>query len=229
MRRFEEELDELKNKLLEMSGLVESAVYRSILVLTERDREQAQEVLKNERRINQMEIEIDDAATSLLALQQPMATDLRFLTAAIKINNDLERMGDMAVNIVERALGLMEQPSIKPLIDIPHMAKLVETMVRKSLDAFVRKDAELARTVLTSDDAVDDLRDTIYQELIRTMQDDPADTPQCVNLMFVARNLERIADHATNIAEDVLFLVQGIDVRHHSEKPPAAVPEGEPQ
>ena len=133
------------------------------------------------------------------------------------------------VNIVERALGLMEQPSIKPLIDIPHMAKLVETMVRKSLDAFVRKDAELARTVLASDDAVDDLRDTIYQELIRTMQDDPADTPQCVNLMFVARNLERIADHATNIAEDVLFLVQGIDVRHHSEKPPSPVPEGEPQ
>lgn len=225
MRRFEEELEELKNKLLEMSGLVESAVYRSILALTEKDTEQAQEVLKNERRINQMEIEIDDAATSLLALQQPMATDLRFLTAAIKINNDLERMGDMAVNIIERALGLMKLPPVKPLVDIPHMAKLVESMVRKSLDSFVRKDVELARTVLTSDDAVDDLRDTIYQELIRAMQDDPADTPQCVNLMFIARNLERIADHATNIAEDVLFLVQGIDVRHHSEKLQAVIPD----
>ena len=140
MRRFEEELEELKDKLLEMSGLVESAVYRSVLVLTEGDSEQAQQVLKNERRINQMEIEIDDAATSLLALQQPMAIDLRFLTAAIKINNDLERMGDLAVNIVERALTLMQQPTVKPLIDIPHMGKLVESMVRKSLDAFVRKD-----------------------------------------------------------------------------------------
>lgn len=218
MRRFEEELEELKDKLLEMSGLVESAVYRSVLVLTEGDSEQAQQVLKNERRINQMEIEIDDAATSLLALQQPMAIDLRFLTAAIKINNDLERMGDLAVNIVERALTLMQQPTVKPLIDIPHMGKLVESMVRKSLDAFVRKDPELARNVLASDDAVDDLRDTIYQELIRTMQEDPNNTPQCVNLMFVARNLERIADHATNVAEDVLFLVQGVDVRHHAEK-----------
>lgn len=218
MRRFEEELEELKDKLLEMSGLVESAVYRSVLVLTEGDSEQAQQVLKNERRINQMEIEIDDAATSLLALQQPMAIDLRFLTAAIKINNDLERMGDLAVNIVERALALMQQPTVKPLIDVPHMGKLVESMVRKSLDAFVRKDSDLARNVLASDDAVDDLRDTIYQELIRTMQEEPNNTPQCVNLMFVARNLERIADHATNIAEDVLFLVQGVDVRHHAEK-----------
>lgn len=216
MRHFEEELEELKNKLLEMSGLVESGVYRSILVLTEGDSEQAHEVLRNERRINQMEIEIDDASTSLLARQQPMAVDLRFLTAAIKINNDLERMGDLAVNIVERALSLMQQPTVKPLIDIPHMAKLVESMVRKSLDSFVRKDAELARSVLTSDDAVDDLRDTIYQELISTMQNDPSSTPQCVNLMFVARNLERIADHATNIAEDVLFLVEGVDVRHHA-------------
>lgn len=218
MRHFEEELDELKNRLLEMSGLVESAVYRSVLVLTEGDSEQAQEVLRNERRINQMEIEIDDAATRLLALQQPMAVDLRFLTAAIKINNDLERMGDLAVNIVERALSLMQQPTVKPLIDIPHMGKLVESMVRKSLDAFVRKDPELARTVLASDDAVDDLRDTVYQELIYTMQKEPSSTPQCVNLMFVARNLERIADHATNIAEDVLFLVQGVDVRHHAEQ-----------
>jgi phosphate transport system protein len=214
LRRFEEELEELKNKLLEMSGLVESAVYRSVLVLTEGDSEQAQEVLKNERRINQMEIEIDDAATNLLALQQPMAIDLRFVTAAIKINNDLERMGDLAVNIVERALSLMQQPTVKPLIDIPHIAKLTESMVRKSLDAFVRKDAELARSVLTSDDAVDDLRDTIYQELVSTIQHDPSSTPQCVNLMFVARNLERIADHATNIAEMVVFMVKGKTIRH---------------
>ena len=216
MRHFEEELEDLKNKLLEMSGLVESAVYRSVLVLTDHDTEQAHEVLKNERRINQMEIEIDDAATSLLARQQPMATDLRFLTSAIKINNDLERMGDLAVNIVERSQSLMRMPSVKPMIDIPYMARLVESMVRKSLDAFVRKDSDLARSVLASDDAVDDMRDAVYQELVRTMQDDPKTTPQCVDLMFIARNLERIADHATNIAEDVLYLVQGVDVRHHA-------------
>jgi len=220
LRRFEEELEALKAQLLEMSGLVESAVFRSVKALTEHDRELAQGVLKNEKRVNQMEIEIDDAATRLLALQQPMATDLRFLTAAIKINNDLERMGDLAVSIAERALSLMDQPPVTSSIDIPHMASLTESMVRKSLDAFVKNDPDLARSVLISDDAVDDLRDAIYQELIETMKQTPDAVPQCVSLMFVARNLERIADHATNIAEDVLYLVKGIDVRHHAETRP---------
>ncbi len=219
MKHFVEELEELKSRLLEMSGLVESAVNRSVQALVERSRTLAHEVLTNEVRINRMEIEIDEAATRLLALQQPMATDLRFLTAAIKINSDLERMGDLAVNIVERALSLMEHPAIEPLIDIPHMARLAESMVRKSLDAFVRKDSTLARNVLVSDDAVDNLLVTIYRELVRTMQAEPATVPQCVDLMFVARNLERVADHATNIAEDVLYLVEGVDVRHHSEAP----------
>ena len=164
-----------------------------------------------------MEIEIDDLATRLLALQQPMATDLRLLTSAIKINNDLERMGDLAVNIVERALSLINEPLIKPLIDIPAMATRVQSMIRKSLDAFVKRDAELARTVLVSDDAVDELRDAIYEELITYMERDPKTVRQGINLMFVARNLERLADHATNIAEDVLFLVEGVDVRHHAE------------
>ena len=217
MRHFVEELDDLKNRLLEMSGLVEAAVYRSVLALVEKDEDQAQQVLRNEARINQMEIEIDDLATQLLARQQPMASDLRFITAAIKINNDLERMADLAVNIVERALSLIHEPVVRPLIDIPQMARLTESMVRKSLDAFVKRDAELARSVLVSDDAVDDLRDVIYEELIRFMQKDPAAIPQSVDLIFVARNLERIADHATNVAEDVLFLVEGVDVRHHAE------------
>src|SRR3990172_11842199 len=132
-----------------------------------------------------------------------MAADLRFLTAAIKINSDLERMGDLAVNIVERALSLMHEPVIRPAIDIPQMAKLTESMVRKSLDSFVRGDSDLARTVLLSDDAVDDLRDTIYEELLSFMQKDPSNVRPGVNLMFVARSLERLADHATNIAEDV--------------------------
>jgi phosphate transport system protein len=217
LSHLEEGLDELKKKLLEMSGLVESAVYRSVLSLVEKDYDQAQQVLRNEARINQMEIEIDDLATRLLALQQPTAGDMRFITAAIKINNDLERMGDLAVNITERALSLMHEPVVRPLIDIPQMANLAESMVRKTLDSFVKGDADLARSVLVSDDAVDDLRDAIYKELIRFMQKDPSSIPQALDLVFVARNLERIADHATNIAEDVLFMVQGVDVRHHAE------------
>lgn len=200
-----------------MAGLVELAIRKSVLSLVDRDQPEAQDVLRNEARINQMQIEIDDFAVGLLALYQPMAKDLRFLTAAIKINSDLERMGDLAVNIVERALSLMQQAEVKPLIDIPRMAKLVESMVRRSLDAFVNRDSDLAGAVLLSDDAVDDLRDAVYQELVRFMQSDPGTISRALDLIFVARNLERIADHATNIAEDVLFLVKGVDVRHHAE------------
>ncbi len=217
MRHFDQQLDELRKRLLEMSGLVESAIYRSILSLTEKDEEQAAQALQNETRINQMEIEIDDLATGLLALEQPVASDLRFITAAIKINNDLERMGDHAVNIAERALNLIHEPLVRPLIDIPQMANLVESMVQKALDAFVQRNSEHAREVLIADDAVDQMRDTIYRELIAHMEQNPSTIRQCLDLMFVARNLERIADHATNIAEDVVFLVEGVDVRHHAE------------
>jgi phosphate transport system protein len=217
LRHFEEQLDDLRKMLLQMSGLVESAIYRSVHALVERDEELAQQVLNNESRINRMEIEIDDLAIALLALEQPVAKDLRFLTSAIKINNDLERMADLAVNIVERALDLMHEPAVSASVDIPQMATLVESMVRKVLDSFVRKESDLARSVLTSDDEVDDWRDTIYRQMIKYMQENPNLIPQCVSMMFVARNLERIADHATNIAEDVLFLIEGIDVRHHAE------------
>ena len=217
MRHFVEELDYLRSRLLGMSALVEDSVYRSVLALSDKDPQQAQKVLQNEAEINRMEIEIDDLATRLLALQQPMATDLRFLTSAIKINNDLERMGDLAVNIVERALSLINEPLTKPIVDIPAMASRVQAMIRMSLDSFVRRDAELARTVLVSDDAVDELRDAIYEELTSHMEQDPKSVRQGINLMFVARNLERLADHATNIAEDVLFLIEGVDVRHHAE------------
>ncbi len=217
LRHFEEELRDLQNQLLEMAGLVEAAVHRSVRSLVERDEGLAQDVLQNEARINQLEIENDDAAVRLLALHQPMAGDLRFLTAAIKINTDLERMGDLAVNIVERSLSLMKQDLVKPLIDIPQMARLAESMVHRALDAFVRRDGELAREVLLSDDAVDDLLGAIWTELVAFMQRDPATVSRAVDLLLVARNLERIADHATNIAEDALFLVKGIDVRHHAE------------
>ena len=217
MIHFREELDELQNKLLEMAGLVESAIHRSVCALVDRDEQQAKEVLWKEAQINQKDIEIDELATRLLALYQPMARDMRFLTAAIKINGDLERMGDLAVNITERALSLMNEPPVKPLIDIPRMASLAENMVRKSLDALVKRDEALARSVLTSDDEVDILRDAVYQELINFMQEESTTVPRAVDLMFIAHDLERIADHATNIAEDVLFLVKGIDVRHHAE------------
>jgi phosphate transport system protein len=219
VRHLDKELDRLQQRLLEMAGMVESAIHLSVRSLVGRDEASARQVLRNEARINQIEIEIDDVATGLLALHQPMATDLRFLTAAIKINSDLERMGDLAVNIVERAINLMRLPPVQPLIDIPRMAELAQSMVRKSLNAFVNRDAELARGVLLSDDAVDNQKDGIYAELIRYMEADPSKVAASVDLIFVAHNLERIADHATNIAEDVLFLVKGVDVRHHSEAP----------
>ncbi|HLM99477.1 MAG TPA: phosphate signaling complex protein PhoU [Bryobacteraceae bacterium] len=217
MRHFIEELEDLQGRLLEMGTLVESAIHNSVRALMERSEALSQQVLGNEDRINHLEIEIDELAVRLLALQQPMAKDLRFLTAAIKINTDLERMGDLAVNIVERAIALMNRPPVKPLIDIPQMARTAESMVRKSLDAFVRREPELARSVLLSDDTVDRLRDSIHSELISFMQEDPESIPQALDLILVARHLERIADHATNIAEDTLFLVKGVDVRHHLE------------
>ncbi len=217
MRHFEQELEKLKSKLLEMSALVESAVYRSVQGVVEKNEELAQQVLRNEGRINDLEIEIDELAISLLALQAPLAADLRLVTAAIKINNDLERMGDLSVSIAQSAMALMKEPVIRPLIDIPHIAGLAQSMVRKALDAFVNRDADLARSVLASDDAVDNMRTASYHELISFMENNPSQIGQALYLLSVVRNLERIADHSTNIAEDVLFLVKGIDVRHHNE------------
>jgi phosphate transport system protein len=217
LRHFIEELEQLKTKLLEMSALVESSIQRSISAVTQKDRGAAEEVFRTEARINAIEIEIDEFAINLLALQQPMAADLRLIVAALKINTDLERMGDLAVSIAERALSLIDGPVIKPMIDIPHIAGLVQSMVRKALDAFVMRDPDLARSVLASDDAVDSLRTACYHELVSYMESDPEHIQQALHLLVVTRNLERIADHSTNIAEDVLFLVKGVDVRHHAE------------
>jgi len=218
LRHFIAELDELNNKLLEMAGLVEAAISRSVRSLDDQDRELAEHVIREEPRINRMEMEIDGMATRLLALQQPVARDLRFVTSALKINTDLERMGDLAQHIAERSLSLMHHPLVKPMVDIPNMASLVQSMLLKCLDAFVRGDEELARSVLLADDEVDRLRDAVYAELMDKMQSDPGVVPAAVDLIFVARNLERIGDHATNIAEDVVFLVKGVDVRHHAEE-----------
>ena len=218
MRHFEQELEKLKAKLLEMSALVESAIYRSVQGVVEKNEDLAQQVLRNEARVNQLEIEIDDMAISLLALQAPLAIDLRLITAAIKINNDLERMGDLSVSIAQSALALMREPVIRPMIDIPHIAGLAQSMVRKALDAFVNRDADMARSVLASDDAVDNMRTASFHELMSFMEKNPQQISQALWLLSVIRNLERIADHATNIAEDVLFMVKGIDVRHHNEE-----------
>ena len=209
------ELDDVQNKLLEMGGLVETSIHTTIRSLVERNESLMDSIWQSEHRINRLDIEIDEMATRLLALNQPVARDLRFLTAAIKINSDLERMGDLAVNLAQRSKSLLGLPEIKPLVDIPHMSKTVESMVRKSLDAFVRRDEDLARSVLLSDDEVDDLKNAVYRELLGLIEQGEAPAGPAFDLIFIAHNLERIADHATNIAEDVLFLIKGIDVRHH--------------
>lgn len=220
MEHLREELDALNSRLLEMSSLVEDSIARSVNAVVNRDKEEALTVFHNEAQINKLEIQIDNIAIRLLALQQPVAVDLRFVTMSIKINNNLERMGDIAVNIGECALSLLNMPAIKPRIDIPYMAKLAQDMIRNSIDAFVRKDAELARKVLQSDDAVDKMRDEMYAEIVRFMEADSSRVHPGIEHLFVARGLERLADHATNIAEDVLFFVRGVDVRHHSEMIP---------
>jgi phosphate transport system protein len=217
LRHFTIELEELNKKLLEMAGLVESAINRSVRSLVDQSRELAEQVIRDEPKINSMEMEIDGMVTRLLALRQPVARDLRFLTSALKINTDLERMGDLAQHIAERSLSLMHHPLVKPMVDIPNMASLVQSMLLNCLDAFVKGDEALARSVLLADDEVDRLRDAVYAELLGTMQRDPTVVSAAVDLIFVARNLERIGDHATNIAEDVVFLIKGIDVRHHAE------------
>jgi|SRR5579862_3912412 phosphate transport system protein len=219
LRHFSVELEELNELLLKMGSMVESSIRRSVDSLVERDKELAKAVMRDEPAINQTEVEVDARTTRLLALNSPVAKDLRFLTATLKINTDLERMGDLAVNIAERALALINRPPVKPLIDIPKMAALVQSMLLRSLDAFVKVDAELAQTILPADDEVDALRDKVYVELVELMQRDPSLVPGAVDLLFVARNLERIADHATNIAEDVIFLAKGVDIRRSFVRP----------
>lgn len=221
MRHFAEELEELNHALLEMGSLVESSIHTSVQALVEHDDRLARRVVEDEQLINRMELDIDARVTRLLALNQPVAGDLRLLVMCLKINTDLERMGDLAVSVAERAISLNKLPSAtlgQPLVDTPRMAGLVEDMLHRTLDAFVKRDADLAKSILPADDDVDRIRDGIYRELLNTMRQDPPSVDAAVHLMFIARNLERIADHATNIAEDVIYLVRGIDVRHHVEE-----------
>jgi phosphate transport system protein len=197
-----------------MGSLVAQSIHRSVLSLVEKNEDYAHQVLRDESRIDQMEIQIDDIATSLIVRDQPMAGDMRFVVTAIKINTDLERMGDLAVNIVERSLSLMRQPEVPGFDNLTEIANLVESMVLGSLDSFVQRDAQKARTILDADDQVDKMRNSIGHEMIALMHRDPTYIQGALDNMFVARSLERIADHATNVAEDVIFMVQGVDVRH---------------
>lgn len=218
MEHFREELEALNKLLLEMNSLVDDSIARSVHAVIDRDSDAALVVFEKESRINQLEIEIDSESFQLLALQQPMAVDLRFIMMAMKINNNLERMGDIAVNIAESALSLQQMPAPVVQVDIPHMAQLAQDMIRNSMDAFMRRDVELARKVLKSDDAVDRMRDAMYFEIKSYIEEEASRIHAGLEYLFIARGLERLADHATNIAEDVLFFVQGIEVRHHSEQ-----------
>ena len=213
--RFQQGLDDLREKLLRMGGLAEQAVDRACQAYVERDLKRCHMVLDNESLINITEREIDELAFDLLALQQPIAIDLRFILAVTKINSDLERVGDQAVNIAERVMDMVELPPAELPVDIPRMAAAVSAMVRRSLESFIEGKAELAQAVLEMDNVVDRMRDEAFITLVRKMNDTPAVTRQALDALLVARNLERVADHATNIAEDVIFWVRGADVRHN--------------
>jgi len=214
LRHFDEELATLKEKILRMGALVEEQIAHSIKALVERDAELARRVIENDRRVNAADVEIDEDCLRLIALHQPMAGDLRFLTTAMKISTELERMSDLAENISERAVELNEEPQLKPYIDIPRMAEHTQRMVKESLDAFVNRNSELARDVCKADDVIDDLNHQIFRELLSFMIEDPKTTTRAIRISFVSKYLERIADHATNIAELVVYLVEGKIIRH---------------
>ena len=213
--RFQMALDELKQKLLAMGGLAEQAIDRATEAYRKRDLKLCYAVLEGERAINMAEREIDELALDLLAMQQPLAVDLRFITAVMKINADLERVGDQAVNIAERIMDAIKLPSVELPVDIPRMAATAAGMVRRALESFIEGKAELAEAILKMDDIVDQMNDEIYIILVEKMHENPAVVEQALDLLLIARNLERVADHATNIAEDVIFWVRGADVRHH--------------
>jgi phosphate transport system protein len=212
--RFQHGLDELRDKLLRMGGLAEQAIDRATEAYRTRDAKFCQMVFTGETAINQAERDIDELALDLLAMQQPMAIDLRFIMAIIKINADLERVGDQAVNIAQRVLDLISEPPVDLPVDIPKMASSVSTMVQRALQSFLDGHAEVAESVLQMDNVVDRMKDEAFVILVQKMQGDPALIRQALNVLLIARNLERIADHATNIAEDVIFWVRGADVRH---------------
>jgi phosphate transport system protein len=216
VRHFQEELELLKARLLEMGGIAEENVRIAVKGLVDRDHDLIDRVMVGDEPLNKLHIEIDNRSFTLLALYQPMAADLRTIVSAVKINTDLERVGDLAVNIAEAARRYATHPPVKKLIDIPRMATIAQGMLRDALDAFVRRDVELARRVLNDDDKLDALKTQIFRELLTYMLQDPHTIEPALDLILVSRHLERIGDHATNVAEDVIFIVSARDVRHHA-------------
>ena len=214
-RHFQEDLDTLKERLLAMGGLAEERVRESVRGLMEREHSALELVLGGDEPINDLHMEIDDRCFKLLALHQPMAADLRVIVAAVKINTDLERVGDLAVNIAEAGQRYLQHVPVKPLIDIPRMGELAQRMLRDALDAFVRRDMALAEAVLTADDTLDALKTQIFRELLTYMLQAPGTIEPSLDLILISRHLERIGDHATNVAEDVIFILSARDVRHH--------------
>ncbi len=222
-RHFDQDLQQLKERLLTMGSLAETMIHMAIKGLVDRKVELARDVYRHEKDVNQLQIEIDDRCIKMIALHQPTASDLRFITAAMKINSDLERIADQAVNICQTTEYLLQEPQLKPLIDVPRMAEIAKKMLKDALDSFVEKDENLARSVLIRDDQVDELKAQVFRELLTYMISDPSTIKRAIDLILISRNLERIADHATNIAEDVVFVVAGKDIRHGSEnRPPVA-------
>jgi len=218
-RRFEEELHQLNSKLLRLALTVEEAIRLAIDSLRNRDAAAARKVIEEDRKIDETELEIEEYSLLLLAKYQPQASDLRFVTYAMKINAELERIADLAVNISEQSLGIMKQPLLKPLVDIPKMSQISQEMVRDVINAFVARDVALAKKVILADHEVDQLRNRIQDELIYDyVVKEPKDAPRAIALLLVARHLERIGDHATNIAEDVIYMVNAEVVKHHPER-----------
>jgi phosphate transport system protein len=213
---FQDELEQLKTRLLEMGGLAEDRVRASVEGLVSRDMAIVDRVLAGDSPINQLHIEIDNRSFTLLALYQPMAVDLRAIVSAVKINTDLERVGDLAINIAEAVTRYLKHAPVKELIDIPRMAGIAQAMLRDALDAYVRRDTAMAQSVLDQDDELDGLKTQVFRELLTYMLQDPATIEPALDLILISRHLERIGDHATNVAEDVIFMVTAKDVRHHA-------------
>ena len=216
-RKFDSDLTSLKEKLLRMASLAEETISLAMRSLKDRDESLADKVFVIEKEVNRLDVEIDQECMSLLALQQPMAGDLRFITSVMKSSVELERISDLSINIVERTLILLKSPILKPLIDLPHMASIAQKMVSDAVDAFVKRDDELARDVCRRDDEVDELYDQIFRELLTYMMQDTSYIARAVDLLLISRHLERIADHATNIGEDVIYYVKGKTIKHHCE------------
>ncbi len=213
-RHFEEDFDKLKSKILMMGTLVEEQIRHALTALIERDEALARQVIENDHQVNTFDVEIDEMALDALARYQPVAKDLRFVTTAMKISSELERMSDLAENVCERAIELNEEPQLKPYIDIPHMAERARIMVKESLDSFVKMDSSLARKVVHDDDFVDNLTEQLFRELLSFMIENPRTISRAIRLSFISKYIERIADHATNVAELVVYLVEGKIIRH---------------